>query len=231
MIKLKDILFENNDEWAPYTVPDIFIPRRVGDRVERYIKQYIRNGSKGNLKLSFMALKRLPAILKDVEVEGDFLCSGNYIETLENFPKKIGGGIDISWNSLKSLEGLNIESVNGTSYGYGFDCKGNHLPNLIGGPKIVYGGYYCSENDMTSLKGAPTTVDGNFYCSHNKLTTLEGGPITVTKDYSANFNKLETLKGLPKHIGGNLSLIALNKIFTQAQIRAISDIKGRIELV
>ena len=30
MIKLKDILFES-------TAPDIFVPRRVEDRVERYI--------------------------------------------------------------------------------------------------------------------------------------------------------------------------------------------------
>ena len=41
MIKLKDILLEN-------TAPDIFVPRRVEDRLERMIKQYIRNGSKGD---------------------------------------------------------------------------------------------------------------------------------------------------------------------------------------
>ena len=45
MIKLKDILFES-------TAPDIFIPRRMEDRIERMVKQYIRNGSKGNLELS-----------------------------------------------------------------------------------------------------------------------------------------------------------------------------------
>jgi hypothetical protein len=40
------------------------------------------------------------------------------------------------------------------------------------------------------------------------------------------------LDGLPKFIGGNLYLIAsMHKIFTVQQIRAISDVKGKIELV
>ena len=38
MIKLKDILLEAK-------APDIFIPRRMEDRIERLIKQYIRNES------------------------------------------------------------------------------------------------------------------------------------------------------------------------------------------
>ena len=59
MIKLKDILFES-------TAPDIFVPRRMDDRIERMIKDYIRNGSKGNLELSNMNLIELPAILKDI---------------------------------------------------------------------------------------------------------------------------------------------------------------------
>jgi len=49
MIKLKQLLFES-------TVPDIFIPRRLNDRVDRYIKQYIRDGSKGKLNISYICL-------------------------------------------------------------------------------------------------------------------------------------------------------------------------------
>ena len=40
MIKLKDILLEAKS-------PSIFVPRRMEDRVERMIKNYVRNGSKG----------------------------------------------------------------------------------------------------------------------------------------------------------------------------------------
>ena len=62
MIKLKDILLES-------TAPDIFVPRRVEDRLERMIKDYIRNGSKESLELSNMNLIELPAILKNVTDE------------------------------------------------------------------------------------------------------------------------------------------------------------------
>ncbi len=59
-----------------------------------------------------------------------------------------------------------------------------------------------------------------------------GGPIFVAKDFSAGYNHLESLDGLPKFIGGNLYLIAsMHKIFTVQQIRAISDVKGKIELI
>lgn len=225
MIKLKDILFEQE-------VPDIFVPRRTDDRADRYIKNYIRNGSKGKLNISYMSLKKLPDVLNNMEIDGDFVCEGNFIETLENFPKSVSGAINLSWNRLKSLEGLNIEVVNAGDYpGESFDCKGNHLTDLKGGPKVVKGNYNCSENDLISLEGSPEKIEGNFYCIHNKLKSFVGGPIFVAKDFSGGFNDLESLEGFPKFIGGNVSLIVMHKIFTVQQIRAISDVKGRIELV
>ena len=225
MIKLKDILFEQES-------PDIFIPRRIEDRVDRYIKNYIKNGSKGNLTISHMRLKRLPDILSKIEVEGNFTCAGNFIESLENFPKSVGGAIDVSYNLIKSLEGMNIEEVNGNRSltGDAFDCNGNYLRNLIGGPKVVNGNYYCSENDLVSLEGAPKKVNGLFYCVHNKLTSLVGAPEYVGNSFSANFNQLTSLEGLPKFIGGHLSLLATKKIFTREEIRTMSSIIGKIEL-
>ena len=225
MIKLKQLLFES-------TAPNIFIPRRMDDRVDRYIKQYIRDGGKGKLNISYMYLTKLPEILKNMEIDGDFSCEGNDIESLENFPKSVGGAINLAWNRLRSLEGMNIEVVNAGEYpGESFDCKGNYLTDLKGGPKVVKGNYNCSENDLVSLKGAPEKIEGYFYCGHNKLTSFVGGPIFVAKDFYGSFNNLESLEGLPKFIGGNLSLIAMHKIFTVRQIRAISDVKGRIEFV
>ena len=55
MIKLKDILLES-------TAPDIFIPRRIEGRVERLIRLYVRNGSKGGLRLNRVGLTKLPDI-------------------------------------------------------------------------------------------------------------------------------------------------------------------------
>ena len=98
MIKLKDILLES-------TAPNIFIPRRTEDRLERMISLYIRNGSKGDLDLSDMNLTVLPDILKDISVGGSFYCSFNYLTSLENCPKTVGGNFFCSRNKLTSLKG------------------------------------------------------------------------------------------------------------------------------
>ena len=98
MIKLKDILLES-------TAPDIFVPRRLEDRVERMIKNYIRNGSKGDLNLHGLHLTVLPDILKDITVGGHFDCSVNKLTSLEGSPKNVLGYFICSYNKLTSLEG------------------------------------------------------------------------------------------------------------------------------
>jgi len=99
MIKLRDILLEN-------TAPDIFVPRRVEDRLERMIKNYVRNGSKGDLNLSGMNLTKLPDILKDISVGGDFYCGNNLLTpSLEGAPKTVGGDFFCNSNKLMSLDG------------------------------------------------------------------------------------------------------------------------------
>ena len=98
MIKLKEILLEND-------APNIFIPRRVEGRVERMIKNYIRNGNKGNLNLQDLNLTVLPEMLKDITVDGDFYCGNNNLTSLENCPKTVSGVFGCSSNFLKSLEG------------------------------------------------------------------------------------------------------------------------------
>ena len=134
MIKLKSLLLLENQ-------PNIFIPRRLEGRFEKYIQQYIKNGSKGNLDLSNMNLTKLPDILKYIKVVGgDFLCSGN--------------------NKLTSLEGC---------------------------PKSVGGSFHCSRNNnLISLQGSPENVGGDFWCRGNKIK------------------------------------------FTEQQVRAICDVKGRV---
>ena len=139
MIKLKDILFES-------TAPDIFIPRRTEDRLERMIKQYIRNGSKGNLSLSEMELTVLPDTLKNINVDGDFFCAGNKLTSLQNAPKSVGGS---------------------------FYCSSNQLISLKGAPTYVGGEFGCGNNKLTSLDGAPTYVGGSFNCRYNPVKFTE----------------------------------------------------------
>ena len=98
MIKLNDILLES-------TTPDIFIPRRIENRLERMIRLYIKNGSKGTLNLQHSNLTVLPEMLKDITVDGSFYCGNNHLTTLENCPKTVNGVFGCSSNKLISLEG------------------------------------------------------------------------------------------------------------------------------
>ena len=114
MIKLKDILLEGKP-------PSIFIPRRIEDRVERMIRLYIRNGNKGDLDLDLSDLKltKLPEILKDITVDGNFFCFNNNLTSLINAPSSVGDDFDCSYNDLTSLAGA-PKTVGGF-----FDCTDN----------------------------------------------------------------------------------------------------------
>jgi hypothetical protein len=173
MIKLKDILLEN-------TAPDIFVPRRMEDRIERMISLYVKNGSKGDLDLSDLNLTVLPDILKNISVGRDFFCGNNHLTTLENCPKTVGGS---------------------------FYCGHNKLTSLDGAPEYVGGSFYCSFNNLKSLQCAHIIVGGDFYCYDNELKSLFGAPETVGGDFYC-YNNL-----------GN---------FTEEQVRAVCDVKGKI---
>jgi hypothetical protein len=112
MIKLKDILLES-------TAPNIFVPRRIEDRFERMIRLYIRNGNKGDLDLSDLKLTKLPEILKDITVDGNFFCFNNNLTSLINAPSSVGDDFDCSYNDLTSLAGA-PKTVGGF-----FDCTDN----------------------------------------------------------------------------------------------------------
>ena len=139
MIKLKDILLEN-------TAPDIFVPRRLEDRIERMIMLYVKNGSKGDLDLSDLNLTVLPEILKNVSVGRDFFCGTNNLTSLENCPKTVGGS---------------------------FYCGHNKLTSLDGATEYVGGSFYCSFNNLKSLTGAPKFVGGVFSCGFNEIKFTE----------------------------------------------------------
>jgi hypothetical protein len=173
MIKLKDILLES-------TAPDIFVPRRLEDRIERMIRLYVKNGSKGDLDLSDLNLTKLPEILKNISVGRDFFCGTNNLTSLENCPKTVGGSFYCGHNKLTSLDGA-TEYVGGSFY-----CSFNNLKSLQCAHIIVGGDFYCYDNELKSLFGAPETVGGDFYCYNNP---------------------------------GN---------FTEEQVRAVCDVKGKI---
>ena len=139
MIKLKQLLFES-------TAPNIFIPRRTEDRLERMIKQYIRNGSRNELDLSDYGLTKLPEILKNVDVERYFICSVNKLTTLENSPKTVGGSFYCGNNQLISLKGA---------------------PTYVGAPSSDVNLLLPQPNSP------PTYVGGSFNCRYNPVKFTE----------------------------------------------------------
>jgi hypothetical protein len=166
MIKLKDILLES-------TAPDIFIPRRIEGRVERLIRLYVKNGSKGNLSLNKVGLTKLPDILKDITVGESFDCSYNNLTSLEGSPSSVGGNFGCGFNNLTSLEG-SPSSVGGSFY-----CGFNNLTSLEGAPKTVGGSFICGGNNLTSLEGAPKSVGLDFYCTDNPVQFTRKGVKSV----------------------------------------------------
>jgi len=86
--------------------------------------------------------KEIPSWLKDVEISGDFFCSGNKLETLKNCPQNIGRK---------------------------FYCQYNKLTTLDGCPQKISSDFSCSNNQLVSLEGCPENIEGDFWCYNNKV--------------------------------------------------------------
>jgi hypothetical protein len=132
----------------------------------------------GNVNLSKLHLKEMPAWLAGVEIDGSFDCSNNYLTSLAGSPKRVTGKFNCSFNRLTSLVGGPVEVL------YDYDCFRNRLVNLQGAPKKFHhdGDFRCHGNRLTSLVGAPR-VATNFSCDDNYLKSLEGAPEFVAGDF------------------------------------------------
>ena len=116
-----------------------------------------------------------------------------------------------------------IKEVTGSFY-----CKGKKLKSLEGAPQKVGKNFDCGDNKLTSLKGAPQKVGGYFDCSGNELTSLIGAPEKVGDSFWCDNNKLTTLKGAPKKVGGYFYCSNNTKQFTEEEVRAVCNVKGRV---
>jgi hypothetical protein len=72
------------------------------------------------------------------------------------------------------------------------------------------------------------SVDGDFYCGNNNLTSLENCPKTVSGVFGCSSNFLKSLEGAPKFVGENFMCRFNSVKFTEAQVRAVCDVKGKI---
>ena len=74
------------------------------------------------------------------------------------------------------------------------------------------------------------TVDGDFYCGNNNLTSLENCPKTVSGVFGCSSNFLKSLEGAPKFVGEDFMCRFNSVKFTEAQVRAVCDVRGSIFL-
>ena len=102
-----------------------------------------------------------------VDVEGDFDCKGE---------------------GLESLFGISFGHVSGT-----FSCSGNQLTTLAGAPQTVDGNFSCFGNQLTTLVGAPQTVDGYFTCDSFKLRSGKWNPLGWTEILATGDRKARRL--------------------------------------
>ena len=102
------------------------------------------------------------------------------------------------------------------------------LPEIL--KDISVGGhFFCHNNKLTSLINAPKSVDGVFLCSNNKLTSLKGSSVSVgIINFDCSFNNLTSLAGAPKTVDGDFSCGFNDIKFTEEQVRAVCDVKGKI---
>jgi len=164
--------------------------------------------------------KRIP--IKFNEINQSFSVEEGSLVTLENAPRDVGFSFSCYDNHLKSLEG-GPEFVGGD-----FECHYNYLENLVGAPKTIDGSFNCCDNQLTSLKGCTQIIPENFNCSDNQLTSLEGGPEEVTNNFVCRGNNLTSLKGAPKTVYGSFYCEDNAKEFTEEEVRAVCDVRGRV---
>lgn len=103
-------------------------------------------------------------------VHGSFFASEGALETLENFPKNVGGICMVSENNLKDLRGA-PRFVGGN-----FNCYGNKIESLEGAPLRVGGNFYCHLNPLQSLAGFDCAIGGDFF-GPQCLTDLPGAEL------------------------------------------------------
>jgi hypothetical protein len=101
------------------------------------------------------------------------------------------------------------------------------IPDIFQDVKVL-SGFNCSNNELISLKGAPEYVGSYFDCSHNQLSTLNGAPKYVGGSFFCNGNQLSSLEDTPDYIGSNFWCFDNAVQFTEEQVRAVCNVKGKV---
>jgi hypothetical protein len=149
-----------------------------------------------NTLLAHFTVDGQPKVNDDLSVNApeDVVLHNQFYSAFEKLPvgfSHVGGGLMLSINKLKTLQGCP------TAVGGSFECDNNSLQSLEFGPSQVGESYNCSHNQLKNLIGAPKIVPMSFNCSNNPLETLEGFPEKIGKTvyitYTPSLPLLRTL--------------------------------------
>lgn len=138
---------------------------------------------------------------------GNFIWHLSDLRSMKNLPKIVNGNLIIASNDIKSFKDCQTTIVTGQ-----FNCSGNKLENLIGGP-LKTGDYIAINCGLKSLEGAPDEINGDFLVNNNNLTSLEWAPRKVRGLFDCSNNKVDwkdiiQLRGVANKInyqGNNLT--------------------------
>lgn len=193
------------------------------------IKNYTIN-SDGSIDVTGQSNIRIETSAKKIpinfnSVDGDFVCINTpNIETLEGFPKKVGGSFIIRGTKITTLEGGPL------SVGGDYICDYNNLTTLKGSPKAVED-FSVNNNKLLSLEGGPETVNGSFIISNNKLKNLEGCPKIIKNSIFCSENSLETLTNIHKYINQIGELISIDDLGKVDSILGLIMVNGLVRIL
>lgn len=179
----------------------------------------------GDVNLTELSFKEIPAILKDVHIRGSFFIPYNILKNLNNSPSKVDYTFNCSDNRIRnfvggpkevgqlqaimcgltSLEGFPkiVKSTNPSTKGK-VDISHNNLTSLVGLPERIDSDLMINSNPLKSLQGCSKSINGDFHAFNTQITNMIGGPVIIGGDCFVNETNLISLEGFPRHIEGNL---------------------------
>lgn len=87
-----------------------------------------------------------------------------------------------------------------------FNCGGQSLVSLEGGPEYVGGNFWCDGNPrLRSLKHGPKYVGGEYSCAFCNISSLKSLEGVEYKSLDVSGNKIKNMKSFPKYIDGSLT--------------------------
>jgi 5-methylcytosine-specific restriction endonuclease McrBC GTP-binding regulatory subunit McrB len=81
---------------------------------------------------------------------------------------------------------------------------------------------------LRTLEGCPIKVGGFFHANDCDLDSLIGAPEYIGANFNVSNNALSSLEGFPKEVMGWVSIGDNPVEFTEEEIRAVCNVKGKV---